>query len=53
MRDIPIDAGTENGAFGRRFDSRIEVPMIGRVLNTCLYQGFRADLADRAEAEIR
>ena len=24
-----------------------------RVLNTCLYQGFRADLADREEAEIR
>jgi hypothetical protein len=24
-----------------------------RVLNTCLYQGLRADLADREEAEIR
>ena len=24
-----------------------------RVLNTSLYQGFRADLADRAEAEFR
>jgi hypothetical protein len=24
-----------------------------RVLNTCLYQGFRADLADREEVEIR
>jgi len=24
-----------------------------RVLNTCLYQGFRADLADREEAKIR
>jgi hypothetical protein len=24
-----------------------------RVLNTCLYQGFRADLADRDETEIR
>ena len=23
-----------------------------RVLNTCLYQSFRADLADRAEARI-
>ena len=23
-----------------------------RVLNTCLYPGFRADLADREEAEI-
>ena len=24
-----------------------------RVLNTCLYQGFRADLADREEVAIR
>ena len=24
-----------------------------RVLNTCLYLGFRADLADREEVEIR
>jgi len=24
-----------------------------RVLNTCLYQGFRADQADREEARIR
>jgi hypothetical protein len=33
------------------------IPTLGRadrrVLNTCLYLGFRADLADREEAEIR
>ena len=33
---------------GRRFEAHGAV----RVLNTCLYPGFRADLADRAEAEL-
>ena len=35
------------------FAPQLRSPETGRVLNTCLYQGFRADLADRAEGEIR
>lgn len=34
-----------------RFSQRLSL-RVSRVLNTCLYAGFRADLADSAEAEI-
>jgi hypothetical protein len=33
--------------------SKLGSQRIRRVLNTCLYLGFRAFLADRAEAKIR
>ena len=42
--------GVQKLPFG---DAPIVDGRISRVLNTCLYLGFRADLADRAEAESR
>ena len=34
-------------------DDERQVWLAVRVLNTCLYRGFRADLADREEGKIR